>query len=59
MILANIWLLNGKIFLDSTQDIGPSPRYSHSMCYDSDKEKVLLFGGRAIGIVADPIFFIC
>jgi len=24
------------------------------MCYDSDKEKVLLFGDRALGIVADP-----
>ena len=43
-----------RFFWTQKQDIGPSPRYSHSMCYDSDKEKVLLFGGWALGTVANP-----
>jgi len=35
------------------QDIGPSPRSGHTMTYDSEKQKVLLFGGRAVGELND------
>jgi hypothetical protein len=30
------------------QDIGPSPRYSFSMAFDSDSRKTIVFGGTAI-----------
>src|SRR5215203_2775311 len=38
-----------RFFWTQKQDIGASPRTDHSMCYDSDKEKVVLFGGSAAG----------
>lgn len=27
------------------EDIGPSPRYGHAMCYDTARQRTLLFGG--------------
>ena len=36
-----------RFFWTQKQDIGASPRTDHSICYDSHKEKVLLFGGLA------------
>lgn len=38
-----------RFFWTQKEDIGASPRTDHSMCYDSDKEKVVLFGGWAAG----------
>jgi N-acetylneuraminic acid mutarotase len=32
-------------FWTQRQDIGPQPRLSHTMIYDSSKQKVVLFGG--------------
>jgi hypothetical protein len=30
------------------QDIGPAPRWLHAMAYDSDRHRIVLFGGLAI-----------
>ena len=36
-------------FWTQKENIGASPRTVDSMCYDSDKKKVVLFGGWAAG----------
>lgn len=31
-------------------DIGPCARFQHGMAYDEARDRVVLFGGRAIGV---------
>jgi hypothetical protein len=42
----NTWLWDGQ-FWSHRQDIGPSPRSSHNMAYDTTRDRVVLFGGSA------------
>ena len=53
-ILGNTWEWDGKLWTQR-QDIGPSARWSHSMAYDSDRQRTVLFGGlSAFGPLDDP-----
>src|SRR5215218_1003895 len=38
-----------KVLWTQKQDVGPSARGAHAMAYDSVRERVVLFGGRAGG----------
>jgi len=40
------WTWDGKHWT-LRQHFGPSPRYGHSMCYDSKRGRLVLFGGGA------------
>ena len=42
--LGETWQWNGKHWAQIL-DIGPSPRSAHSMCTDTDRKKIVLFGG--------------
>jgi hypothetical protein len=45
-----------KFFWTQMEDIGPSRRVGHSMCYDSDKVEILLFGGLTIASAPGTVF---
>ena len=36
-----------RIFWTQKQDIGPTGREVHRMAYDSNRQRIVLFGGRA------------
>jgi hypothetical protein len=40
-----------RMFWTQKQDIGPSGREVHRMTYDSNRQRVVLFGGRALQIM--------
>ena len=42
--LNDTWQWDGKIWTQR-QDIGPKPRYEHTMVYDLSRDKTVLFGG--------------
>jgi hypothetical protein len=43
-VLGSTWTWNGRNWT-LRQDFGPSPRFSHTMCYDSKRGTLVLFGG--------------
>jgi hypothetical protein len=46
------WEWSGK-FWTQRQDMGPAPREGHSMSYDSDRDRVVLFGGLNANVLSD------
>lgn len=46
------WEWNGTNWMQR-QNMGPSPRGGHSMAYDSERKRVVLFGGNSAQILGD------
>ena len=50
------WEWDGRLWTQR-QDMGPSGRYGHALAYDSQRDRVVLFGGYAFlppgGYVSD------
>ena len=44
VIFDNSWEWDGKHWTQR-QDIGPTPRWGHVMCFDSERKSIVLFGG--------------
>ena len=45
VLLGDTWSWDGR-FWTQRQDIGSPTRSSHRLAYDSDRDRVVLFGGR-------------
>jgi len=53
-VLGDSWQFDGKLWTQR-QDIGPGPRLGHALVFDSDRNRVVLFGGsskneRSVGL---------
>jgi Galactose oxidase, central domain len=46
-LLGATWVFDGKHWTQR-QDIGPLPRYSHAMSYDTARRTIVLFGGHEL-----------
>jgi hypothetical protein len=53
-IFAQTWELDGRNWTER-QDIGPSARSGHAMSFDSDRGKIVLFGGNTAAPTQAPV----
>jgi hypothetical protein len=53
-VLGDSWQFDGKLWTQR-QDIGPGARLSHTLVFDSDRNRVVLFGGSSNTGNSDPL----
>jgi hypothetical protein len=47
-ITADTWSWDGRLWTQ-LQDIGPQPRHSHAISFDTSRQRFTLFGGEVVG----------
>src|SRR6516164_8396157 len=52
-VLGDTWQFDGKLWTQR-QDIGPGTRLGHALVFDSDRHRVVLFGGSSKNEGNDP-----
>ncbi|MHA2238776.1 MAG: Kelch repeat-containing protein [Candidatus Hodarchaeales archaeon] len=45
-----IYFINNNTWKERFPEMGPEARYGHSMCYQTQKQRTILFGGRVEGL---------